>query len=208
MDSSKRVNRSWIADDFISLKKMSEMKTVVSIVMGVMISLVGFGQQFEGTEVGIDGYFGASTLGGSFSIGAKYGMEPSEKFIFGPSVRFQRNWSNNTFTGISGAYNVYGFGAFGHARFANVLFAGAEFELMRSPFNNTVIGGGPTWTPALFLAGGYSQEFNERFRINAGVMYDVINSLNSPFRQGYFMRNSQQVIIPLMYRITFFFPLS
>jgi hypothetical protein len=184
------------------------MKTLASIAISVMISLTGIGQQIEGTEVGIDGYFGASTNGGSFSIGAKYGLKPNEKFIYGPSVRFQRNWSNNTFTGVNGAYNVYGFGLFAHGRFANVLFAGAEFEFMRSPFNNSVVGGGPTWTPSLFLGGGYSQEFNEKFRINAGVMYDVINHVNSPFRQGYFMRNSKQVLIPLMYRITFFFRLS
>lgn len=184
------------------------MKTLLIVVTSALLSGTTFGQQIEGTEIGIDGYFGASTNGGSFSIGGKYGLKPNETVIFGPSVRYQRNWSNNAFTGVSGSYNVYGFGAFVHGRFANVLFAGAEFEFMRTPFNNSVIGGGVTWTPSLFLGGGYSQEFNEKFRINAGVMYDVINHINSPFRQGYFMRNSQQKLIPLMYRITFFFRLT
>lgn len=184
------------------------MRTLFIVLLSTFMLNTSFAQKIEGTEVGFDGYFGASTNGGSFSIGAKYGLKFSENFIAGPSARFQRNWTNNTFTGINGSYNVFGFGAFGHGRFANVLFAGAEFELMRSPFATSTVAAGPVWTPALFIGGGYSQEFNESFRINAGVMYDVINHVNSPFRQGYFMRNSQGILIPLVYRIAFFFVLT
>jgi len=184
------------------------MRTIFITLLSTLMLSSSFAQEIEGTEVGFDGYFGASTNGGSFSIGAKYGLKFSDQFIAGPSIRFQRNWTKNTFTGISGSYNVYGVGAFAHGRFANVLFAGAEFEMMRTPFATSTISNGPTWTPSLFLGGGYSQEFNEKFRINAGIMYDIINHVNSPFRQGYFMRNAQQVLIPLIYRITFFFVLS
>ncbi len=184
------------------------MKTFLIILTSVLLCGSSFSQQIEGTEIGFDGYFGASTLGGNVSIGAKYGVNFKENFIAGPSLRFQRNWSNGAITGIGGGYNVFGAGAFVHGRFANVLFAGAEFEMMRTPFSSVGFTPGPSWSPALFLGGGYSQEFNEKFRINAGIMYDVINHVNSPFRQGYFMRNSQQKLIPLIYRITFFFPLS
>ena len=184
------------------------MRTLFIALLSTFMLNTSFAQQIEGTEVGFDGYFGASTNGGSFSIGAKYGMKFQENFIAGPSLRIQRNWTKNTFTGISGSYNVYGFGAFAHGRFGNVLFAGAEFELMRSPFATSTVSSGPVWSPALFLGGGYSQEFNEKFRINAGVMYDVINHINSPFRQGYFMRNANNVLIPLIYRIAFFFVLT
>lgn len=166
-------------------------------------------QEIEGTEIGIDGYFGASTNGGSFSIGAKYGLKFKENFIAGPSLRFQRNWNSNPVAGFSSSFNVFGVGGFVHGRFANVLFAGAEFEMMRTPFAvSLVTSNGPTWSPSLFVGGGYSQEFNESFRINAGIMYDVINHVNSPFRQGYFMRNANNVLIPLIYRITFFFVIS
>ncbi|MFK7785341.1 MAG: hypothetical protein AB8B56_09500 [Crocinitomicaceae bacterium] len=184
------------------------MKTVFIAVISTLMLSTSFAQQVEGTEVGFDGYFGASTNGGSFTIGAKYGLKFNENFIAGPSVRWQRNWNNNAFTGIQGSYNVFGFGGFAHGRFGNVLFAGAEFELMRSPFSLSTVGGGPTWSPSLFIGGGYSQEFNESFRINAGVMYDVIDHVNSPFRQGYFMRNANNVLIPLIYRIAFFFVLT
>ncbi len=187
------------------------MKKLLVGFLSVFMLNASFAQEIEGSEFGIDGYFGASNLGGSFSVGAKYGLKFQENFIAGPSIRVQRNWSNNNLTGVSNSFNIFGVGAFGHARFGNVLFAGAEFELMRSPFATSTGTGystGPVWTPALFLGGGYSQEFNESFRLNAGVMYDVINHVNSPFRQGYFMRNANNVPIPLIYRITFFFVIS
>lgn len=184
------------------------MKTILIALTTALLTSGSFAQQIEGTEIGFDGYFGASTNGGNFSIGGKYGLKLNENFITGPSVRYQRNWTNAAVTGIGGSFNVFGVGAFAHGRFANVLFAGAEFEMMRTPFSSVGFTAGPTWSPALFLGGGYSQEFNEKFRINAGIMYDVIDHVNSPFRQGYFMRNSQQKLIPLIYRITFFFPIS
>lgn len=187
------------------------MKSLLTGIMCLLLIGTSFSQEIEGTEFGIDGYFGVSNLGGSVSVGAKYGLKLNENVIVGPSLRVQRNWSKNDFTGVSGSYTIYGPGVFGHARFGNVLFAGAEFEVMRSPFATSTYTGysnGPVWTPALFLGGGYSQEFNESFRLNAGVMYDVLDRPNSPFRQGYFMRNANNVLIPLIYRITFFFVLS
>ena len=185
------------------------MRTLFITLLSTLMLSSTFAQQIEGTEVGFDGFFGASTNGGSFSIGAKYGLKFREHFIAGPSLRFQRNWSKNQVAGFSSSFNVFGAGGFVHGRFANVLFAGVEFDMMRTPFAASLVtSNGPTWSPALFIGGGYSQEFNESFRINAGIMYDVINHVNSPFRQGYFMRNAQQVFIPLIYRITFFFVLS
>ena len=187
------------------------MKHLLTGIMCVLVMNTSFSQEIEGTEFGVDGYLGISNLGGSFSVGAKYGLKFQENFIAGPSVRVQRNWSKNDFTGVSGSYTIYGVGAFGHARFGNVLFAGAEFELMRSPFATSTGTGystGPVWTPVLFLGGGYSQEFNESFRINAGVMYDVLDRPNSPFRQGYFMRKQNGALNPLIYRISFIFVLS
>lgn len=185
------------------------MRTLFISLLSTFMLSSSFAQQIEGTEFGIDGFFGASTNGGSFSIGAKYGLKFKENFIAGPSVRFNRNWNNNVVSGFKSSYNVFGLGGFVHGRFGNVLFAGAEFEMMRTPYSTPFSTSfGPTWSPTLFVGGGYSQEFNESFRINAGIMYDVINHVNSPFRQGYFMRNSQQVLIPLIYRITFFFVLS
>ncbi len=176
---------------------------------GMIFSTSTNAQEIDGTEFGVDGYFGASTNGGSFTLGAKYGFKFGEYLIAGPSLRYQRSWTKNVTTGAQGGYNVFGGGVFGHARFFNALFVGAEFEMMRTPFIiQTTAGQTKNWIPTLFIGGGYSQEFNGKFRINAGIMYDIINNLSSPFRQGYFLRNSQNVLLPVIYRIAFFFPLS
>lgn len=61
-------------------------------------------------------------------------------------------------------------------------------------------------------------EFNEKFRLNAGVFYDVLdipnasnienNNPNSPL-QPYIARNKVTgAVIPILYRINFFIPLD
>ncbi len=164
--------------------------------------------QLQGSDIGVDGFFGASSFGGSFGLGVKYGLKFGDYFIAGPSARYQRSWNSNAVTGVGGGFNVYGGGAFFHARFINALFAGAEFEMLNAPQLSGVIGTGTRWAPTLLVGGGYSQEFNEKIRVQVGIMYDVIDNANSPFRQGYFLRRSNGSLIPVVYRISFFFPIG
>jgi len=167
---------------------------------------LSFSQDEPGSEIGADGYFSASSFGGTFGIGAKYGYRINEAFIFGPSVRVQRTWQ--TYYDQRNGYTIYGGGVWAHARIANYLFAGVEFEMLNSPLNYTSIYTGRKWVPTFFLGGGFSRQFNNAIRINAGIFYDVVNNLDSPFRQGYFMHKSNGALIPVIYRIGFFFPLS
>lgn len=163
----------------------------------------------EGTELGIDGFFGASSFGGSFGVGVKYGFLLNENLIVGPSIRYQRYWANSINTTATYAHNTYGLGGFVHMRFGNALFVGTEIEFMRIPYNPYfAMPNGQRIAPAAFVGGGFSREFNESVRINAGVFYDLIDSPASPFRQGYFMKRANGSFIPLIYRIAFFFPLS
>lgn len=157
-------------------------------------------------EVGFDGYLGASNFGGSGGIGAKFGYKVNENFILGPSFRVQRTWSNNV--GQKFGYTIYGGGLWAHARFGNYLFAGAEFEMLKSPLNYIYVSSQRTWVPTLFLGGGFSREFNKAVRINAGVFYDIINNTSSPFRLSYFMKKANGTLIPVIYRIGFFFPIN
>lgn len=185
------------------------MKTLILTIVLTLTSLTLTAQQIEGKEFGIDGTFSLSSFGGNVNLGPKFGFKTSENFIFGPSVRYQRVWANNQNTGTSSGYNVFGAGAFAHGRFYNALFLGAEFEMMRSPFTSFgALTTNPTWTPTLFLGGGFSMEFNESWRLNAGILYDIINHENSPFRSGYFLRNANNQLLPVIYRIAFFFPLD
>lgn len=157
-------------------------------------------------ELGFDGYLGASNLGGAGGIGAKFGYKVNENFIMGPSFRVQRTWSNNI--GQKFGYTIYGGGLWAHARVGNYLFAGAEFEMLKSPWNYIFISDQRAWVPTFFIGGGFSREFNKAVRINAGVFYDIINNPNSPFGLSYFMRKSNGALIPAIYRIGFFFPIN
>ena len=82
---------------------------------------------FQGSELGIDIGFSASTNGGNAGLGLKYGAKLGEYVILGPSVRYDLTWIKNQVGGLNGNYSVYGGGAFIHGRFFNALFVGAEF---------------------------------------------------------------------------------
>lgn len=192
------------------------MKRFLLFVLFAAVLNHGF-SQYNGSEIGIDATFHASqggTNSGTFGFGLKYGLKYGDYVIAGPSVRYQRAWTNNTMTGQSSSFNIYGGGAFLHARFYNALFIGAEFEMLKSPYSTTgfLTTGSSTWCPILFVGGGFSREFNGKVRLNLGIMYDVINSLKSPFRSSYFIKSYDQNgnvvrIFPVIYRLALFIPL-
>jgi hypothetical protein len=168
-------------------------------------------------ELGVEGYFGASNQSGSFGIGPKFGFVLNENIAIGPSFRIQRNWSN--LLGNSFSQTVYGGGAFAHIRYKSngksTVFGAVEFEYLKSPFvdinfqNVTA----KKWAPTLFIGGGFLVRVNSVIGINAGILYDVINADNSPFRSSYFFKQKNQAgvvtkIYPLIYRLTFLFKLK
>lgn len=196
------------------------MKNLFALILSaVVLSSSGLSQSsvMTGSEIGVDLAFSASSFGGNAGLGLKYGINLGEYVITGPSVRYEQIWWKN-YTGgnaaESGSRSVYGGGAFIHGRFFNALFVGAEFELLRSPYDkNGFFGATKTWAPTLFLGGGFSMEFNEKIRFNAGIMYDVINVANSPFRRSYSVqkKTSDGAVagyLPIIYRIAIFFPIS
>lgn len=165
-------------------------------------------REFE-SELGIDLALSISTNNGNAGVGLKYGVKLGKNFIAGPSARYERLWFNNINNGTAAGFNTFGGGAFIHGRFWNALFIGAEFEMLKSPYTKTgyLSTIQNTWSPTLFVGGGFSMEFNETIRLNAGIMYDVINPANSPFRRSYMMKRQNGTYLPVIYRIAFFFPL-
>lgn len=155
-------------------------------------------------EFGIDGVVKASTIGGSYGFGFKLAFIKNENIVFGPSLRFQRVWSN--FNGIRTYANIFGGGGFVHYRFKNVVFAAAELEFLKSPLNYNIYGTGSRMVPVLLIGGGISREFPVGIRINAGVYYDLINSPFSPLQFSYMSRNSAGQLQPVIYRVGFHFP--
>ena len=159
------------------------------------------------SEIGVDLQFHASSVGGTVGTGIKYGYLIKPNFVIGPSIRLQRSWYN--FQGIKSSWNIYGGGAFAHYRMYNYFFVGGELELLSTPFvqNTATVGFKRNWVPTFLVGGGFSRQFNQSFRLNAGIMYDIIDNTNSPFRQAYFMRKENGALIPVIYRIAFFFVL-
>lgn len=192
------------------------MKEIVSLFIFIVLLSCNstFSQtKIEGTEIGFDGSFSVSNLGGTYGIGTKFGFKLNENVILGPSIRFQRTWS--TFAG--GANNTVGYSIFGggvwlHYRFANYLFAGAEVEMLNTPNDIIFVTGQKVWVPTAFIGGGYSHAFDSGLRLNAGVFYDVIDNPRSPFRPGYFMQKNTNgvpgALIPVIYRLGIFIPLN
>ena len=156
-------------------------------------------------ELGVDLNLSASTLGGTGGLGLKLGFLPQEYLIVGPSIRYQHAWSN--LNGVKTGFSVYGGGGFAHLRAYKYLFAGLELEVLSSPIQNGFLSAQRSWVPVALVGGGFSGKLGPYVRLNAGVMVDVINHQNSPLRQGYFLRNKQGVLLPVLYRVAFFFAL-
>lgn len=183
------------------------MRFFFTVIISLLFSNI-HSQTEHNSEIGIDLNFGVSNLSGSAGLGMKYGINLNENMIVGPSLRYQRFWSN--YYGVKSNYNIIGAGIFSHVRLYNYFFIGAELELFKTPFNfnnGTSVSSGKL-VPTLFMGGGFSRMFNEKVRINAGIMFDLINDVNSPFRPTYFMKKENGMLIPAIYRIAFFFPLN
>ncbi len=183
----------------------------------VLLSSLSFGQNITGTELGFDGFFGASNLGSSFGIGPKFGMLFGENLVVGPSFRLQQ--TNTNFLGVNTTLKIYGGGIFAHGRFVSTgkthLYGGAEFEMLRSPYNFITFQQLTTnrWAPTLFVTAGAKIDIAKSVALTAGIYYDVINAKNSPFRSAYAIKikNEQgQVvqILPIIYRLSIIFTLS
>lgn len=160
-----------------------------------------------------------SNLGGSVGGALKFAIVEDETVAFGPSLRYQYFWSNNAFTGINTNASTVGGGGFLHYRFLDWFYAGTEVEILRNPFNN--IDPSKKWTVTGFVGAGVSREW-EWVRFNFGMLFDVVDALKdplasnpSPLRRDYFIRRqnpntleAQGAYLPIIYRITFFFPIN
>jgi len=176
------------------------------------LTFSSFGQtSVEAIELGMDGFFGASTVGGSFGVGPKIGFRMNENFILGPTFRYQRNWSS--LFGSNFSFNSYGGGFFLHGRYKNTVFGGLEAEIMKTNYLWDATATFKNYIPTVFLCAGFSREFKGIVRLNIGLYYDIINSKNSPYRDSYLVTikdpTTGMVVnrLPLIYRLSFYFTL-
>ena len=175
----------------------------------------------KGYEIGVE-IAGAqgSNLGGMFGGVVKFAITEDMGFdnslAYGPSLRYQYIWSNNTFTGVQGSSSMFGFGGFIQYRFFEWFYLGSEVEIIQNRFSAEA-----NWTPVGFLGGGIHKDFGG-IKLNAGLMYDAIDALraptspvSSPLFNSYFIRVQNPTspgqaggFLPIIARITFFFELG
>ena len=186
-----------------------------AILIGLIgIYFFGMSQQkvFYKSEIGAELYAGFSNLGGAFGGEIKYAYLVNKNLAVGPSFRLQRTWTNNF--GINQSFNIFGGGLFAHYRFQEKLFIGTELQLLRSPFNFVNFQNNPKkWAPIVLIGGGLHLKLHERARLSAGIFYDIANADNSPFRSSYNFKIKNEFgqivrILPIIYRVTFFFPIG
>lgn len=188
------------------------MKHLIAIILLALGLNASAQTTYDGQEIGAEVYAGFSTLGGAFGFELKHASILNKNFAVGPSIRIQRTWSNNL--GQKTNINIWGPGVFAHARYRDMVFAGAEFQILRSPYNFVNYTANPKkWAPTLFLGGGFCFKLSKSVRLNAAIFYDVINASNSPFRSSYSFKSKNQAgqvvrIFPIIYRVTFFFPIG
>lgn len=195
------------------MKNIKKMIKYISLILCLSFGLKSYSQTtFDGQEIGAEVYAGFSTLGGAFGVELKHASILNENFAVGPSLRLQRTWTNNF--GQKASINIWGPGVFAHARYRDMIFGGAEFQILRSPFNFvTFAEEQKKWAPVLLLGGGFCFKLGKRIRLNAAVFYDLINADNSPFRSSYNFNVKNEAgqivrILPIIYRVTFFFPIG
>jgi hypothetical protein len=191
-----------------------EKKIMKHFLIGLFLCLSQFTSyaQIQSSELGIEAFGGGSQLGGTFGGELKYAVKLQNNLIIGPSFRLHRSWSN--YLNVNSQFNMYGGGAFAHMRYQDKVFAGVEFQMLHSPFNFiTFQAGQKKWAPTLFVGGGFYLKLAPKINLNLALFYDVINADNSPFRSSYNFKIKNELgqvvrILPIIYRITLFIPLS
>lgn len=194
------------------------MKQLAFIIGFFFLTTTGNAQTYH-SEIGVEIQAASfSNQGGTFGGALKFAFVEEDAIAFGPSLRYQYIFYNNTYLGTQGSSFTMGGGGFFHYRFLEWFFLGTEVELLRNP--HTTFKPEKKWALTAFLGGGISKSFGP-VRLNVGILYDVADAIRdpytsnpSPLSRDYFLRVSNPnnpnagKYIPLIYRIAFFFPLN
>ena len=162
----------------------------------------------------------ASNLGGSVGGSLKFAIVEDEALAYGPSIRYQYLWSNNTSTELNANASLFGGCGFLHYRFMDWFFIGSEIEVLKNPF--PVIDTYKKWSLTAFFGCGVHRDF-DWVKLNVGLLFDAADAIRdpltsnpSPLRTSYFIQRKNPnpgsgpngAYLPIIYRIAFFFPIG
>lgn len=196
------------------------MRFLLFLGSAILLPFIGVAQQDDNhSEIGVEIQAASfSTHGGTVGGALKYAYVLDNAIAFGPSFRYQYNWSKDTYLGTEGHSSTVGGGGFLHYRFLDWFFLGTEIELLKNPFRYQFPE--KKWKLTAFVGGGVSRDFGPVV-LNVGILYDIVDATRDPYTTnpsplsgGYFLKITNPKkpgygkYIPLIYRITFFFPLN
>ncbi len=124
---------------------------------GGIVGLSLFGDIFRISAQPLIGY----NITPKFSVGAKVGYEYLRDKRFDPAI----------------TYNNYGGSVFSRYRFVPQAYAHLEFAEVSFDYP-----GGRQWVPFLLVGGGYAQPVSSNVSILVEVLFDVLQSSKSPYK--------------------------
>lgn len=177
------------------------MKFISLFVIAIAVATVGFAQvpdttttqettvedvhvekpKMDKSKLYYGGYLNLS-IGSYTVIGATplVGYKVSPKFSVGGQLSYEyvkdKRYSSNYET------SNYGLSLFSRYRVIPQLYVHAEFSEMNYKLYNSLGGSKREWVPFLWLGGGYSQPVTKNTWFTAQVLFDVINSEKSPYK--------------------------
>lgn len=130
-------------------------------------------------------YFGGSVI---FNVGSytRIGIYPMvgfkilPKLSVGAKIGYEyikdKRWSEDYET------SNYGYSLFSRLRILRNLYAHVEFQSTNYDLYDSYGNSNREWVNYLLLGGGYSQPLGGNVRLNAQVLFDVLQSENSPYK--------------------------
>jgi hypothetical protein len=137
--------------------------------------------KFDKSKLYFGGY--ANMSFGSYTvIGAQplVGYKLTPKFSIGAKISYEYIKDKRYIED----YTTYNYGAsiFSRLRILPSLYAHVEFSSMSYDLYNSEGENERKWVPFLYVGGGYSQRITKNSWLNAQILFDVINSDNSPYK--------------------------
>ncbi len=142
-------------------------------------------------------YFGGGLGFGMSSIATSLMITPMIGYRLSPSVdigtRFTYNYFHYNYNSIKYSTNNYGAGLFAryYLFFFNDLFLHAEYEALNFEYADAIAPNGEVikvreWISGLFLGGGYRQWIGQNAFVGITVLFNLLDSYNSPYSNPIF----------------------
>ena len=171
------------------------MKTIYILILLIIVYLGSMGQdttqventaeqkarKFDKNKLYYGGYLNM-TFGRYTAIGAAplLGYKITPKFSVG--AKFSYEYINDKRFTQEYSTSNYGVSMFSRLRVFSNLYGHVEFSSMNYGLYNEEGESDRDWIPFIFVGGGYSRQIAKNTRLNAQILWDVLQDSNSPYK--------------------------